>query len=144
MRRSHLSFFTGLRGCANRDQSARFVTCPVSSLPLRPAPSTVRRSSMQEPFWRWVTSPSVRPAGRPETTLIVPQLLIGEYPTPDDAEWLRTTHQVTAVLSLQDDADLASKGLDLVELERAYRTHGVRFHRAPLPDGDTEVLRTEL
>ena len=47
---------------------------------------------MQEPFWRWVTSPSVRPAGRPDATLIVPNLLIGEYPTPDDAEWLRRTH----------------------------------------------------
>jgi dual specificity protein phosphatase-like protein len=99
---------------------------------------------MEEPFWRWVTSPAVRPAGRPDTTLIVPNLLIGEYPTPDDAEWLRTVHGVTAVLSLQDDADLASKGLDVGALEQAYRMHDVRFHRIPVPDCDTDVLRAQL
>src|SRR5262245_63482892 len=99
---------------------------------------------MQEPFWRWVTSPLVRSAGRPDTTLVVPNLLIGEYPTPDDAAWLRSTHGVTAVVSLQDDADLASKGLEIGDLERAYRTHDVSFHRIPVPDCDTDILGAQL
>jgi hypothetical protein len=85
-----------------------------------------------------------RAGGRPAVARILPELLIGEYPTPDDAAWLRSEHGVTAVVSLQDDADLACKNLRLSALERAYREHGLRFHREPLPDGDGEVLAARL
>jgi len=51
---------------------------------------------------------------------------------------------VTAVVSLQDDADLASKGLRLHDLERSYRTHGVGFHRVPVPDCDNDILAARL
>lgn len=96
------------------------------------------------PLWRWVGSPAVRPAGHPEFAEILPNLLIGEYPTPDDAPWLRGVQRVTAVLSLQDDADLASKGLALPEIEHAYRTHSLRFHRMPVPDCDNDFLHARL
>jgi protein-tyrosine phosphatase len=83
---------------------------------------------------------ALRRWGRPELAIILPNLLVGEYPTLDDADWLRTAHQVTAVVSLQDDFDLASKGLDLHELEQTYSRHGLRFHRMPVPDCDPEAF----
>jgi len=88
--------------------------------------------------------PPPRPGGRPGLTAIRAGLLVGEYPTPEDAAWLRDTHGVTAVLSLQDDADLASKGLELRALERAYVAAGVQFHRVPVPDGDDRHLVARL
>src|SRR5262249_59435644 len=65
-----------------------------------------------------LVGPPPRPGARPGLSAIRPGLVIGEYPTPEDAAWLRDEHGVTAVVSLQDDADLASKGLRLVALER--------------------------
>jgi len=85
----------------------------------------------------------VRPE-RPSLDVIRPELLVGEYPNPEDVAWLRDTHGVTAVVSLQDDADLASKNLALRELERAYRQERVTFHHMPIPDGATEVLADRL
>jgi len=92
-------------------------------------------------FWRGV--PSVRP-DRPSLAVIRPDLLVGEYPNPEDVAWLRDTHGVTAVVSLQDDADLASKNLALRELARVYRQERVSFHHMPVPDGATEVLADRL
>ncbi|HSV07770.1 MAG TPA: dual specificity protein phosphatase family protein [Candidatus Binatus sp.] len=92
-------------------------------------------------FWRGV--PSVRPE-RPSVDVIRPDLLVGEYPNPEDVAWLRDTHGVTSVVSLQDDADLASKNLVLRELERVYRQERVTFHHMPIPDGATEVLAERL
>jgi protein-tyrosine phosphatase len=91
-----------------------------------------------------LVGPPPRPGARPGLDVIRPALLIGEYPTPEDAAWLRDEHGVTAVLSLQDDADLASKGLRLAALERAYGAHGLAFHRVPVPDGDDRNLAARL
>jgi len=85
-----------------------------------------------------------RAGTRPGFAVIRPGLLVGEYPTPADAAWLRAEHGVTAVLSLQDDADLASKGVVLARLETAYRRHGIQFHRIPVPDGCDLDLRARL
>lgn len=87
----------------------------------------------------------MRPAGRPGLSYVLDdQLLVGEYPTPDDAAWLRDEHGVGTVLSLQDDADLASKNLVLVDLARAYAAAGVAFHHIPVADGDSEHLAARL
>jgi len=91
-----------------------------------------------------LVGPPPRPGARPGLSIIRPGLVIGEYPTPEDAAWLRDEHGVTAVVSLQDDADLASKGLRLVALERAYREQGLAFHRIPVPDGDDRNLAVRL
>ena len=96
----------------------------------------------RQPFG--LVGPPPRPGARPGLSLIRSGLLIGEYPTPEDAAWLRDEHGVTAVVSLQDDADLASKGLRLAALERAYRAHGLAFHRVPVPDGDDRNLAARL
>ncbi len=96
------------------------------------------------PFWRLFAVAAGRQEGRPAASRITPNLLVGPYPTPDDVPWLADEHGVTAVLSLQDDGDLASKGLDLAELKRGYEQHGLRFHRVAVPDGDTESLSRRL
>jgi predicted protein tyrosine phosphatase len=88
--------------------------------------------------------PPWRPTGRPGVSLIRPGLLVGEYPTPADATWLRDEHGVTAVLCLQDDADLASKGLVLADLAAAYAAARVGFHRVAVPDGDERNLAARL
>jgi len=85
-----------------------------------------------------------RPGGRPNVTLVVPGVLVGEYPTPDDAGWLHATHGVTVVVSLQDEADLAAKRLRVAELERAYASAGIAFHRLPVADGDTAAMAAAL
>lgn len=91
----------------------------------------------------WRGAPAVRP-DRPDVSTILDNLMVGEYPNPDDVGWLRDVHGVTAVLSLQDDTDLASKNLALATLERAYAGAGLRFHRVPVPDGATDVLGARL
>jgi len=95
-------------------------------------------------YWYRVWGPPQRPGGRPDLSVILPDLLIGEYPTPDDAAWLKAAHGITAIVSLQDDADLASKGLRLRELERVYRHHGLHFCRIPVPDCDNAILAARL
>src|SRR3989442_3555947 len=88
--------------------------------------------------------PPPRPGGRPGVSAIRPGLLGGEYPLPEAAAWLRGEHGIPAVLSLQDAADLAGKGLRLRALERAYREAGLAFHRLPVPDGDERNLTARL
>lgn len=88
--------------------------------------------------------PVIRPGARPGCALVVPGLLVGEYPTAEDAAWLRDTHGVTAVVSLQDDGDLAAKGLRLARLEASYRRVGLAFHRIPIPDGDAGAVAARL
>lgn len=95
-------------------------------------------------MWRWAGGPVVRPAGHPEWAEILPRLIVGEYPTPDDAAWLRGVLRASAVLSLQDDADLASKGLVLHEIEQAYTTEALRFQRMPIPDCDMDCLTARI
>jgi len=88
--------------------------------------------------------PGPRPSPRPGFAAVRAHLLVGEYPLPGDVRWLAETHGVTAVVSLQDDADLAAKGLDLVELEEAYRQTRVAFRRFPVPDGAEDHLVARL
>jgi len=95
-------------------------------------------------FWRWAGGPVGRVGARPDCTRILPNLVVGEYPTPDDTAWLQAAQGVTAVLNLQDDADLVSKGLELRDLEHAYRRAGLRFERTPVPDCDIDFLTARL
>jgi protein-tyrosine phosphatase len=79
-------------------------------------------------------------SGRPDLSRILARLLVGAYPTVVDAPWLAATHGVGAVLSLQDDADLAAKRLDAADLAEAYAAAGIAFARLPVPDGDEERM----
>ena len=80
----------------------------------------------------------------PSVTEILPELLIGEYPRPDDAAWLRQVHRVTAVFNLQDDDDLTIKGLDLPRLAAAYQREGITMVRMPVPDSSADHLARAL
>jgi protein-tyrosine phosphatase len=82
---------------------------------------------------------SVREAP-PSVTEILPELLIGEYPRPEDVAWLSRFHRVTVVLSLQDDDDLKIKGLDLPTLTASYAQTGITMVRMPVPDGSADHL----
>src|SRR5512144_2048520 len=99
---------------------------------------------MAESRWPQTWGPPPRPGERPNLDLILPQLLIGEYPRPGDAEWLRRSLGITTVVNVQDDGDLASKGLRLRDLELAYHNHGIAFHRVPITDCDAEMLAARL
>lgn len=82
--------------------------------------------------------------GRPSFDVVLPGLLIGEYLSPADFPWLASPIGVTAVLSLQDEADLLSKSLRLADLEKASRECGIEYQRIPIPDGDAAVLVERL
>jgi protein-tyrosine phosphatase len=99
---------------------------------------------VSDDYTNTVWGPPQRPGHRPNLSIILPELLVGEYLTAADLAWLRDDRGVTAVVNLQDDPDLASKGLRLRELERAYREHGLEFHRVPLADGDNAMLMARI
>jgi protein-tyrosine phosphatase len=93
--------------------------------------------------WYGVGAGAVRPSP-PRLDEIVPRLFVGEYPNVEDVAWLRDTHGITAVVCLQDDADLASKRLRLADLQHAYTTTAIAFDHIPIPDGDPELLAARL
>lgn len=72
--------------------------------------------------------------GRPGYAEIIDGLLVGEYPLPTDAQWLRDQLQVEVVINLQDHYDLEARALDLRELERAYQRVGITLHHLPTDD----------
>lgn len=95
--------------------------------------------------WSKVSHPFLRPAGRPGVSVLLEdRLLIGEYPTPDDVRWLRDEHGIQAVLSLQDDIDLAYKSIDQASLDDAYREAGLVWRRIGVTDGEPEDLGRAL
>ena len=96
------------------------------------------------PLHLQLAGPAARPAGHPDHAFVVDALAVGEYPTPEDAIWLRDQRRIDTVVSLQDDVDLERKGLALAALEGAYANVGIQFHRLPVPDGDGEALRRRL
>lgn len=95
-------------------------------------------------FWNQLAGPAVRAGGRPDVSPILPNLIVGEYPTPADAGWLRSAHGIDFVLCLQDESDLARKGLDLRSLARAYARAGIEFAHVPIGDGDQAALAARL
>src|SRR5262245_35263181 len=99
---------------------------------------------MTAPQWYFQSQAAVRPKGRPDLSLVFPNLLIGEYPHPDDVSWLKTEHHVTAVLCLQDDDDLASKAIRVRDLKECYGSSGVGFDRMPVPDCDLATFAARL
>lgn len=96
------------------------------------------------PLHLQLAGPAARPQGYPDHHFVLPALAIGEYPTPEDAVWLRQVHGFTAVVSLQDDDDLHRKRLRLPQLTRAYAAVGIALLRHPAEDGNVASLRAAL
>lgn len=92
------------------------------------------------PFHLQLAGPAARPAGHPGHDFVLPDLAVGEYPTPEDAAWLRDACRIAAVISLQDDLDLERKGLRLSALRSAYTEAGIALERFPITDGDAASL----
>ena len=85
-----------------------------------------------------------RREGRPTVSEVAERLLVGAYVLPDDFAWLRAQHGGTAIVCLQDDADLAARGLESAALAAAGATAGVGWHHLPVPDADVEALGLRL
>lgn len=98
---------------------------------------------MSQRDWYGLGGGAVRP-GRPGCSEILPWLVVGEYPNYDDLDWLRDDHRITAVLSLQCDADLASKRLRPDAIAAACAAARLAFARVACPDGDLELLTARL
>jgi protein-tyrosine phosphatase len=103
-----------------------------------------RIAAMPSEYWFYTVGPVVRPSAHPRAATILPQLIVGEYPRPDDAVWLRDTLRVTSVVCLQDAIDLAGKSLALTDLESAYAQARIGFDHLPIPDGDIETFAQRL
>jgi protein-tyrosine phosphatase len=99
---------------------------------------------MSDRFTFHPLAPASRPSGRPDVSEIRPHLVIGEYPTPEDADWLKTSLGISAVVCLQDDVDLHFKFLRDADLRRAYDGSGIEFHRVPIADGNASALAAAL
>ncbi len=95
-------------------------------------------------MWNTLPSSTGRATGRPDLTLILPTLLVGEYPRPEDVVWLAAEHGVRAIVNLQDDEDLRVKGIALADLQRASAACGIVHHHFPIPDFQPENLRGQL
>jgi len=87
-----------------------------------------------------LAGPAARPKRHPYHALVAPLLAVGEYPTPDDAAWLRHGLDVRVVVSLQDDVDLQRKGLCAASLAQALASHDIVWHRHPVGDGDLVAM----
>jgi protein-tyrosine phosphatase len=103
-----------------------------------------RDASGLPPLHLQLAGPAARPNGHPAHAFVLPELAIGEYPTPEDAAWLRDVHRFTAVVSLQDDEDLHRKGLQARALSRAFAAAGLAWQRHPAEDGNPASLRGAL
>ncbi|MGH7913804.1 MAG: dual specificity protein phosphatase family protein [Candidatus Binataceae bacterium] len=87
---------------------------------------------------------AARVSGRPSVTEISSNLLIGEFPRPDDIAWLKSKFDVTAIHNLQDDEDLALNGLVERELAEACRESGIKFVRTQIQDGSADAMAERL
>ena len=77
--------------------------------------------------------------------VILPQLLVGSCPrSRADVEQLHNESGVSAVLSLQSDADLQHLGIDWRDLSAYYRQLGIDARRTPVQDFNAAALRDSL
>lgn len=75
---------------------------------------------------------------------IVPERLwVGSYVRPQDIGFLQKL-QITAIVNLQSDWDLASYNIPMKKLLAAYAAADIRLHRIPVPDFDRQALATHL
>src|ERR1700736_5903468 len=77
---------------------------------------------------------------RPSVSEITSQLLVGEYPRPDDFEWLKDEYALSAIHNLQDDLDLHIHGLDTAQIRAECSRLGLEFVRTPIHDGSADDM----
>jgi protein-tyrosine phosphatase len=85
-----------------------------------------------------------RQGRRPSVSVILPELLVGEYPSHEDIKWLKDLYGITAVHNLQDDEDLRLNGLDPKKLKAECDSHGIEYVRTPIQDGSADAMAERL
>jgi len=75
--------------------------------------------------------------------IIPDRLWVGSYIRPEDVRLLRQL-EITSILSLQSDRDLAIYGINLKRLLKAYAQAEIELHRIPTPDFDKQALAVNL
>lgn len=77
--------------------------------------------------------------------VVAPRLFVGGCPqTPEDVRDLKEDLGLTAVLTLQTDADRCLYRLDWPELRRAYEHEGIEIFEFPVLDRDAADLARRL
>jgi len=80
-----------------------------------------------------------------EAGRVLPSLYIGSAPTSaEEFEALRRDSGVTALVSLQTDADLAIRGLSWAEQVRWSRAERIAAHRLPIEDWSPQAVIERL
>jgi protein-tyrosine phosphatase len=75
--------------------------------------------------------------------IITDRLWVGSYIRPEDIRYLKRL-EITSILSLQSDRDLAVYGINLKKLFKAYAQAEIELRRVPTPDFDREALAANL
>jgi protein-tyrosine phosphatase len=71
------------------------------------------------------------------------RLWVGCYPRVDEVASLKQL-DISAVLSLQSDGDLAEYSIPIKKLIKAYESADIEFHRIPTMDFDKQALGANL
>ena len=73
------------------------------------------------------------------------QVIVGSTPKDvGDVRELHEKHGVTSVLSLQTDADLRTRGINMDLLEAQYQKRTINFQRFPIEDVDPESMAQKI
>ncbi|MBN1571542.1 MAG: dual specificity protein phosphatase family protein [Acidobacteria bacterium] len=75
--------------------------------------------------------------------IIADRLWVGSYIRPEDVRSLRQL-EITAILSLQSDQDLAFYNINLKKLMKAYAQADIELRRLPTTDFDKQTLAANL
>jgi protein-tyrosine phosphatase len=75
--------------------------------------------------------------------IITDRLWVGSYIRPEDVRFLRQM-EITSILSLQSDRDLAIYNINLKKLLKAYALAQIELRRIPTPDFDKQALAANL
>jgi protein-tyrosine phosphatase len=75
--------------------------------------------------------------------IIPDRLWVGSYIRPEDVRFLRQL-EITSILSLQSDRDLAVYNINLKKLLKAYALADIELRRIPTPDFDKQALAINI
>jgi protein-tyrosine phosphatase len=80
-----------------------------------------------------------------DVSRILPNLFVGPAPKSSrDIIYLKQDCEISAILNVQTDEDIAHWGLTRDSLESYYQKVGIEFQRVPVQDFDPEDLQRKL
>jgi len=75
--------------------------------------------------------------------IIQDRLWVGSFVRPEEVKLLEQM-EISTVISLQSDQDLANYNISCEKLLNAYASAKIKFRRVAIPDFDTQALSTKL